>query len=82
MLASRRDGRAVELRLDAVINSGDLDQAVRRLRQVVLILRVASIPLDYAQLAADLTSCSSPDRERAAVHRRWRSDYNSVAPMT
>lgn len=50
-----------------------------RLREIVMLLRGADIPLDYARLAGEIYRWQSP-AGRAEVHRSWGRDFHLARP--
>ncbi|MFJ6739190.1 type I-E CRISPR-associated protein Cse2/CasB [Streptomyces sp. NPDC091279] len=57
--------------------SSDIDILGRRLREMVLLLREARIPLDYGRLAGELDRWQD-EGERAGVRRAWGREFHRV----
>ncbi|MER7987705.1 type I-E CRISPR-associated protein Cse2/CasB [Streptomyces noursei] len=60
--------------------SSDIDTLSRRLREMVLLLRAARIPLDYGLLADQLNRWQD-DSNQADVRRAWGRDFHRVYRM-
>jgi len=57
--------------------SSDIDVLSRRLREIVLLLREARIPVDYGRLADELTRWQDGERQ-ADVRRAWGREFHRV----
>lgn len=80
-LRVRSDSDGVRRRMQALIRAGSLDSVLEHLRALVMQLRAAEIPLDYAQLAVDLQAVQRPDRIHR-VRERWSRDFYRPIPST
>ncbi|MGK5533116.1 type I-E CRISPR-associated protein Cse2/CasB [Streptomyces sp. URMC 129] len=58
--------------------ASSFDELSQRLREMVLLLRAASVPLDYGLLADQLLRWQEPEG-RALVHRFWGRDFHLAA---
>lgn len=57
--------------------SSDIDVLGRRLREIVLLLREARIPVDYGRLADELARWQDSERQ-ADVRRAWGREFHRV----
>ncbi|MDX3388333.1 type I-E CRISPR-associated protein Cse2/CasB [Streptomyces niveiscabiei] len=57
--------------------SSDIDVLGRRLREIVLLLREARIPVDYGRLAGELDRWQDGERQ-ADVRRAWGREFHRV----
>ena len=69
-----RSAEGVTRRFLAAATADSTEELAGHLRGLIPQLREAAIPLDYVQLAQDLTSWAYPVR-RARVRRRWGLDF-------
>lgn len=65
-------------RFAALVSAGSIEEVSHYLRQIVQILRGASVPLDYGQLACDVFDLQNPYRADA-VRLAWGRDYARYA---
>jgi len=69
---------AVKRRFDAAITSNSVDELAVHLRGLIQLLRSASIPLDYPQLAEDLYRFQSTE-SRDSVRLSWGRSYYYIS---
>lgn len=72
---------AIRKRFVRIGTSGDFDILSSRLREMVLLLRSARIPLDYGLLADQLTRWQDEARQ-GDVRRAWGRDFHRVYART
>lgn len=65
-------------RLVRVGTANSIESVAVRLREIVLLLRSAGVPLDYGRLADQLYRWQSPP-ERADVRREWGREFHLAA---
>lgn len=72
------EGSPLRTRLVRVGTAESLDSVAVRLREIVLLLRTASEPLDYARLAGQLYRWQNR-RDRPGVQREWGREFHLAA---
>ncbi|MEE1740143.1 type I-E CRISPR-associated protein Cse2/CasB [Streptomyces sp. BE147] len=73
------EGSPLRTRLVRVGTAESVESVAVRLREIVLLLRTARVPLDYGRLAGQLHRWQyRPDR--AAVQREWGREFHLAAP--
>lgn len=74
LMETPEDRERIWRRLNVVAESEDMASVSYYLRSLVQLLKSGGIPLDYAQLAADLYDFQSPE-EAAKVRLRWGQSF-------
>lgn len=72
------EGSVLRKRLVRVGTAESLDSVAVRLREIVLLLRAVSEPLDYARLAGQLYRWQNR-RDRPGVQREWGREFHLAA---
>ncbi|MEV5683777.1 type I-E CRISPR-associated protein Cse2/CasB [Streptomyces sp. NPDC052164] len=76
---AEEEGSPLRTRLVRVGTAESIESVAVRLREIVLLLRTAQVPLDYGHLAGQLHRWQyRPDR--AAVQREWGREFHLAAP--
>ncbi|MFD9422579.1 MULTISPECIES: type I-E CRISPR-associated protein Cse2/CasB [unclassified Streptomyces] len=76
---AEEEGSPLRTRLVRVGTAESIESVAVRLREIVLLLRTAQVPLDYGLLAGQLHRWQyRPDR--AAVQREWGREFHLAAP--
>ncbi|MET8029000.1 type I-E CRISPR-associated protein Cse2/CasB [Streptomyces avermitilis] len=76
--ADAEQNEPLRTRLVRVGTANSIDSVALRLREIVLLLRGAGVPLDYGRLADQLYRWQSPP-ERADVRREWGREFHLAA---